>query len=308
MAVDSLALYINTKVVNDTVNALSENNSVEAEKLNTAPTTWDEVATWSRLITRKDSRGNISIAGLSLGTTGNTYAPVDTYLGMLAQNGGSLFTEDEGGVALHLIKVVDGKNQTPGLQALTTFSSFARSGDPNYSWNAAMGDPINAFINNRLAMMIGYSSLSKDIQKAKKDFDSVKIVPLPQVGDPDITNKRFDAANYWTHVVSKVSNKPSTAWAYLQTLGTSGSQKYSQLTGKPSFTQAQEATIKLSSGDLGETELFAQQASFAPAMFKPDWQTIDEAIQDMINQALLPGQSLQAAVDSAAERLKKLLE
>lgn len=307
LAVDSLALYINTKVVNDTVNTLSENDSAEAEKLNTPPTTWEELAAWSRLLTKKDSR-NISVSGFSLGTTGNTYAPVDSFLGLLAQNGGSLFTDDEKGVGLHLVKVVDGKNQTPGLQALTLFSSFARSGDPNYSWNATMGDPVSAFVNNKLAMMLGYSTLSKDIQKAKKDFDTVKIVPLPQVGDPAITNKRIDAANYWTHVVSRVSNKPSTAWAYLQTLGTSGSQKYSQLTGKPSFTQAQEATIKLSSGDLGETELFAQQASFAPAVYKSDWQTSDEIIQDMLNQALISGQSLQAAIDSAAERLKALIK
>ena len=307
LSVDSLALYINTKVVNDTTNALSENNSAEAEKLNTTPTTWEEVATWSRLLTKKDSRGNISVSGMALGATGNTYAPIDSYLGLVSQYGGSLFTDDEKGVALHLIKVVDGKNQAPGLQALTTFSSFARAGEANYSWNASMGDPVNAFVNNKLAMMLGYSTLSKEILRAKKDFDTVKIVPLPQVNDPAITNKRVDTANYWTHVVSKYSNKPEMAWAYLQTLGTAGSQKYSQLTGKPSFTQAQEATIKLGTEDLGGTDLFAQQASFAPTVFKPDWQTSDEIIQDMLNQALLSGQSLQAAVDSAAERLKALL-
>ncbi|MDP3992683.1 MAG: hypothetical protein Q8Q05_00470 [bacterium] len=170
-----------------------------------------------------------------------------------------------------------------------------------------MGDPVSAFVNNKLAMMLGYSTLSRDIQKAKKDFDTVKIVPLPQVGDPAITNKRVDTANYWTHVVSKVSNKPSAAWAYLQTLGGTGSQKYAQLTGKPSFVQAQEATTRLGTASLGETELFAQQASFAPAVYKSDWQTSDEIVQDMLNQALISGQSLQAAIDSAAERLKALV-
>ena len=156
-------------------------------------------------------------------------------------------------------------------------------------------------------MMLGYSTLSKEIQKAKKDFETVKIIPLPQVNDPALTDKRIDSANYWTHVVSKFSSKPATAWTYLQTIGGKGSQKYAQLTGKPSFTQSQDATIKLGSGDLGETDLFAQQAAFAPAVFKPDWQTSDEIIQDMLNQALQAGQSLQAAVDSAGERLKALI-
>lgn len=307
LSVDSLSLYVNTKVVNDTINALSDSNSAEAEKLNTAPATWEEVAAWSRLITKKDSRGNINVAGLALGTVGNTYAPVDSYLGILAQYGGSLFTDDQKSVALHLVKQIDGKNQTPGLQALTSFSSFARAGDPNYSWNAAMGDPVDAFVNNKLAMMLGYSTLSKEIQKQKKEFDTVKIIPLPQVSDPALTNKRVDAANYWTHVVSKYSNKPAIAWAYLQALGSNGSQKYAQLTGKPSFVQAQDATVRLGSGGLGETDLFAQQAAFAPAVFKPDWQTSDEIIQDMLNQALIGGQSLQSAIDSAAERLKTLV-
>ena len=307
LAVDSLALFINTKVVNDTANSLSDSNGAEADKLRTTPATWDELAAWSRLITKKDSKGNISVSGMAFGTTGNTYAPVDSFLSLLSQFGGSLFTEDEKGVALHLIKVVDSKNQTPGLQALTTFSSFARAGDPNYSWNATMGDPVNAFISNKLALMLGYSTLSKDILRAKKDFDSVRIVPLPQLSDSEVTNKRVDTANYWTHVVSKYSNKPATAWSYLLALGTPGSQKYAQLSGKPSFTQAQAVGTKLGTGDLGETDLFAQQATFAPAVFKPDWQVSDEIVQDMLNQALLSGQSLQAAIDSAAERLKALL-
>lgn len=308
LSVDSLALYINTEVVNETVASLSGGNNPDAEKLNITPTTWDELMTWNRLITKRDARGNVSVAGMALGTTGNTYAPVDSFLGLLAQYGGSLFTDDQKGVALHLVKVVDGKNQTPGLQALTTFSSFARAGDPSYSWNASIGDPVSAFVTNKLAMMLGYSTLSKDIQKAKKDFDTVKIVPLPQVGDPEVTNKRVDAANYWTHVVSKNSSKPLTAWSYLTSLGTTGSQRYALLSGKPSFTQAQDATIKMSPGDLGETDLFAQQATFAPTFVKGDWQASDEIIQDMLNQALLSGQSLQAAVDSAAERLKGLVK
>lgn len=307
LSIDSLALYINTKVVADTASVLSENNSAEEEKLNNNPATWDELINWSRLLTKKDSRGNIITAGMALGTTGNTYAPVDTYLGLLSQYGGSLLTDDQKAIALHLVKLIEGNNQTPGLQALILFSSFARADNPNYSWNATMGDPVQAFISNKLAMMIGYSTLSQEIKRADKNFDRLKIIPLPQVSDPDISNKRVDAANYWTHVVSKYSNKPSTAWAYLQTLGTAGSQKYSQMTNKPSFVQAQEATTRISSGDLGETDLFAQQAAFASTIIKPDWQMTDEIVQDMLNQALISGQSPQAALDSAAERLKGLL-
>lgn len=308
LSVDSLALYINTKVVSDASNALAATNQAEADKLGNAPTTWSDLTTWSRLLTKKDAKGSVTVGGLALGTTGNTYAPVDVFIGILSQLGGSLFTSDEKGVALHLVKVVNNQNQTPGLRALTLFSSFARPSDPNYSWSATMGDPVTAFVNNKLAMMIGYSTLSKDIQRADKNFDTVKIIPLPQIDDPAVTGKRVDVANYWINAVSKFSTKPQIAWAYLQALGSTGSQKYSQLTGKPAFTQSQDASIKLAAGDLGETALFAEQAFFAPAVYKPDWQTTDEIVQDMINQSLIANQSLQDAIDSAAERLKGLLK
>jgi len=308
LSVDSLALYINTKVLADAAGALSLSGSADVDKLADAPATWTDVVTWDHLLTKKDSKGNITTAGIALGTTGNTYAPVDVFNAMLSQYGGSLFTDDEKSVALHLAKVVNGQSQTPGAQALTLFSSFAKPADPNYSWNATLGDPVNAFVDNKLAMMIGYSSLSQGIHKANKDFDAVKIVPLPQVDDPAVTGKRIDAANYWTLAVSKFSNKPATAWDYLKALGAAGFQKYGALTGKPSLAQVQDAPVKLTPGSLGETDLFAQQVSFAPAVFKPEWQATDQIVQDMLNQALLANQTPQAAVDSAAERLKALLQ
>jgi len=309
LAVDSLALYINTKVVNDAISALSDaNNSADSDKLSQTPVTWADIATWNQLLTKKDAKGNITTAGLALGTVGNTYAPVDVYNAILNQYGGSLYSADEKAVGLDLVNVVGKQNIASGVQALNLFSSFAKAGDPNYSWNAAQGDPVNAFANNKLAMMIGYSTLSKDIQKANKNLDTVKIVPLPQVDDPTITNKRIDSANYWTMAVTKVSNKPATAWSYLQALGTTGAQAYGQQTGKPTFPEAQDAAVsRIGTGSLGDTTVFAEQASFAPATFKPDWQVTDQIIQDMLNQAILPGQSTQSAIDSAAARLKVLL-
>jgi len=304
LSVDSLALYINTKVVSETSRDYDDaGNSTAVDQLSALPVTWDGVQQWSRLLTKKDNRGAITKSGIALGTSVNSYAPVDTLITLLTQYSGSLFTEDEKSVAIHLIKVVDGANKTPGAQALDLLTSFAKPTHENYTWNAGLGDPIKAFVDGRLAMFIGYSSAQSQIRALNKNFEDVKILPLPQVADPAVSNKRADGAYYWTQGVSKFSNKPSLAWTYLKAL-TSQVKKYSKLTGKPVPDSGEVVTIKLSPTTLGDMGLYSQQVIFATTPFKKDWQGVDEIVQDMLNQALLPNQSTQSVVDSAAARLK----
>lgn len=307
-SVDTLALYVNSKVFTENQRSLEDvGKDADAEILRTKPATWSDVQIQSRLLTKKDNRGTITQSGIALGTSVNSYAPVDTLLTMLTQYGGSLFTDDEKSVAVHLIKVVDGANQTPGAQALDLFTSFARPSSENYTWNAGLGDPVKAFVDGKLAMLVGYSSVSKDIKALNKDFENVSILPLPQLTDPAISNSRIDGAYYWTHGVSRFSNKPTLSWQFLNSV-VKKSSEYSKLTGKPSLKDTVDVTAKLSGASLGDTELFAQQATFASTPFKPDWQSVDETIQDMLNQSLLANQSIQSVVDSGAVRLKELIK
>jgi len=306
VAVDSLALYINRAVVRDAQSDLKEARSSGAETLSTYPTTWKAVEQWSRLLT-SSSAGKIVRSGLAAGNIENTYAPVDFYLALLTQKGGSLFTADDKTVALHLAKT--GTSTYPAQDALNFFTSFAESGNANYTWPATAGDPVQAFVANKLGMLVGYSTVATDIRRANKDFDQAAIVPLPQdeelIGPSD---KRVDYAAYWTQVVSKTSANSAIAWQVIRaTQNKEGLRQYAKLTDKVTIDQV-DPTVGSPPrvGDLGSLEVFAAQIPTSRVVYQPEWQAVTAILQDMIRGKLVSQQSASTVVDTAAEALKKL--
>lgn len=308
LAVDSLALYINRKVVNQVINELNEQSSKNAEVFQAAPLTWAKLEAWSRLLT-KPTKDGFDRSGIALGTLGNTYAATDVLTALLYQKQGSLFTADETQAALHLAKTIDGQTVIPGQQAIDFYSSFARPGDKNYSWNSSVGDPVKALVDGKVAMILGYSSLVKDIRKLNNDIDTISVYPLPQQTDQQVKDGRVDFAAYWSHVVDKTSAQPALAWQFLQGLYTNENYRvYSKATAKPTVNSLQnQPAIILSSSDMNDTTVFATQALTTTQVYKVEWQQVDQVLQDMINQSTVLRQSPQAVVDTATEALKKLL-
>jgi|GEM_PF-1309122 len=307
VAVDSLALYINRAVVRAAQSDLSDANNSQADTLSTNPTTWAGVEQWSRLIT-ESTRGTVTRSGLSAGNLENTYAPIDFYLALLTQKGGRLYSSDEKTVALHLAK--SGTETYPAQDALSFFTSFAETGNPNYTWPATAGDPTQAFVAGKLGMMVGYSTLAMDIRRINKDFDQAVIIPLPQ--DKDLiepSDKRVDYAAYWTQVVNKTSPNSSTAWQVIRaTQEREGLRLYSKLTGKVTVGQVDPANSSVSSSsDLSTLDLFAAQIPTSHTVYQPEWQTVTKILQDMARGKLVSQQSASTAVDTAAEALKQLL-
>ncbi|HUD20722.1 MAG TPA: extracellular solute-binding protein [Candidatus Saccharimonadales bacterium] len=307
ISVDSLALYINQDVIRATENDLgNQNRSADSDTVGTTPTTWADVAKISQLITKK-SGGTITRSGIALGTTGNTYAATDILSAMLAQYSGKLYTDDHKDVAINLANVTAGVSSFPGQQALGLFTSFATPGNANYTWNSSLGDPVQAFASNKLAMIIGYSTLANQIKAANKDLTDVKVVALPQVADLDLGGDPVDLAAYYTAVVPKTSANPKLAWQLLNSLGGSDLNAYAKESGRPVLSQTDLTNPnKKPSGNFGETTLFADQVAWAANLYQPEWQGVAATLQDSINQ-VLQGQSISTAIDNAAAGLKKLL-
>lgn len=303
LSVDSLALYINQDVIREVRRELSEKDDERADELTGFPKTWSDVESWSRLITLNNN-GRLSRSGLALGTINNTYAPIDTFVALLYQLGGKLYSDDESEVSFHHAGA-DGI--VPAKVALERFSSFSVSGNPSYSWNESLGDPVEQLVDGKLAMMVGYSTLQSDILKQNKDVSKIVIAPLPQDQPlllPNDEPKYF--AGYWTHVVSRDSTQPLLAWQLLKSYTARGLQTaYSKATIKPTVNQIQGYKPKLGSTDMGDLSLFAQQVAYSQVTYKPEWQFVDETMQTMIRSVVELGQSAQSAVDTAAEMLKK---
>ena len=308
VAIDSLALYINTEIVRAVQDEFSEQENYAAiELISSDPKTWAELTEWVKLVNKR-SGSSFSRSGIALGTVDNTYAATDIYLAMLAQYGGNLYSEDGKNVALNLAGTANGSTVFPAQQALALYSSFAKADSANYSWNSSMGDPVTAFAQGKVAAIIGYSSMYNQIRQVNKKLESIKVLSLPQVKDLDLGGDRIDYAAYYTATVSKTSNNPAIAWEFLKSLDTTVVDEYAKASLKPTTNQLDitNESKSLSTG-FGQTDLFAQQVLWSAKIIKPEWQGVDQAIQDCINQIVVQNQSIVTAIDNATDKLKKVI-
>ncbi len=163
--------------------------------IQTAPATWDELISDVTKLTVKDQTGTLITAGIALGTTSNVEYFSDIFGLMLLQNGGSLQNLD----------------QQEAVGALQSYRKFAE--DPQAFWNDNMPDSLNAFIQEKVAMIIAPSWVVLNIKAANPDI-GVKVVPVPTVpGTTPIT-----LANYWVEGVSRYSKNQLEAWKFLKYL------------------------------------------------------------------------------------------
>jgi ABC-type glycerol-3-phosphate transport system substrate-binding protein len=301
LSVDSLALYVNTSIVNRLRQDLNNANDRQAELFASAPKTWADVEQWSQLITQRSGNG-FARSGLAAGTLENTYAPTDLYLALLHQKGGRLYDPQTRQPTLHLASA---EGSIPGQAALEFLRSFSDPGSANYSWNRQAGDPVKQFVEGKAALMVGFSTLRYDFFQLNKDFNSYYVAALPQQEQLRLpTDRRTDYAAYWTHVVPKTSAYPDLAWQFLKYLMSFDNQRYYA-----------EQTLKPVLGMLGDVEsprnetlpspqVFATQVVNAPAIFKPEWLFVDESLQAMLRSTFDATQTPQIALDTTAEILK----
>ncbi len=164
--------------------------------ITTAPTTWEDVLKYAPNLTVKDREGQIITSGIALGTTNNIEHFSDNFALFLVQNGGNIRKLDSG----------------EAVGALQSYRSFAEPG-AQQSWNETMPNSINAFIQEKVAMIIVPSWEILTIQKANPDL-AIKVVPVPVLPG----SRPISIASYWVEGVSKFSVHQNEAWKFLQYL------------------------------------------------------------------------------------------
>lgn len=174
LSVDSLALYYNKDLFN-------------YEAITAPPKTWTEFNEIVRRLVKKDSFGQITQAGASIGTAYNINRSSDIFQALLFQSGLDLRSDEK--------KLFLG---TQGDTVMDYYTQFARGNSELYTWNPRMHYSIDAFTEGTLGMMINYSWQYETIKRknAKMNF---AIVPLPQ----SETGVKANFSNYWILVVAK---------------------------------------------------------------------------------------------------------
>lgn len=297
---DTLAVIYNADFY--TVNAAGTTGE-QREALSRLAKTWVDLKLQVAGIAR--SSGNIvSRSAIALGTAENTFAPVDVFGALLNQSGATILTEDQKAINFNLSVFKDGVAAQPATEALSYFTSFATPGQPNFSWTNTMGDPVEAFLNQKTGALIGYYSTLQLILGKKPSF-KVKVAPMVQKTELKQT-ERVDYGITWSHIVNKDSANGAVAWSYLASLISSPIlREYTLRTGKISTVRSNPVsleTVLVDANEAGKT--FAAQLQTMRSFVKPEWQQIDEILQDTIKLVTNSAQASQTSVDTAAERLK----
>ena len=197
---DGLALYINEDIFNSSGKS--------------PPVTWDDLRALASELTVRNDQGNITQAGVALGTTANVDHWPEILALMLLQNKVNLIKPNE----------CFNKPGASGADAKICLGAdalgyFARFTNTDRAWDATLPPSTIAFSSGKVAMYFGPSWRAFEI-KLKNPNLKFKTVPLPQVAKSDPKDPNTAYATYWVEGVWARGENKEAAWNFLKFLST----------------------------------------------------------------------------------------
>ncbi|MEK7070398.1 MAG: sugar ABC transporter substrate-binding protein [Patescibacteria group bacterium] len=257
------------------------------------PASWEDVLDYLGKLTVKDGNGQLITSAIALGTASNVDHFSDIFGLFLLQNGAKITDLD----------------QEIAASALESYRKFAEPGEPY--WDETMPSSINAFIQEKVAMIIIPSWQIPVIKKANPDLQ-LKVAVVPSLPG----SKPLSVATYWVDGVSKYSQNQVEAWKFL-----------TYLSGRESETKLFELQSKVrlfgepySRVDLGD--LLLKNEYLQPVIKQADAyrsiqtisKTYDNGLNDEINQYLenainqtVAGVTYEQALKTAKEGVDQVL-
>lgn len=315
--VDSLALYYNPTLFDEALERYQKELGNEEGKeeeiqrignlLRKPPNNWTDFIEVVKLLTKKDGKGNIILAGAALGTAKNVAKAGDILSILMLQNNTQMVTADKKTAAFNLsIKKKSGELIYPGTAALDFYTSFARSNKETYTYSDNLLDSVSAFGQGQAAMMFHYSYWMPLLKKLYPELQ-FEIAPMLQIKG---TTERVDYAYFWPEVVSKDTKYPLVAWDFLRFIsGKDRAREYNRASQRP-YSRLELAKEEAEGGfeNLSGLSVYNGQALSAISWYKGgEPNKIDEVFQNMIGAVVEKGQEPQAAIDSASASVTNIL-
>ena len=181
LEIDGLGLFWNEEIFN-------------AAGITGPPKTWQELTDIASKLTVRGPGGNITTAGVALGTASNVDHFSDILGLMILQNGGDP-------------KLPTGQQAADALEYFTSFSMNA-----SRVWDAFLPSSTVAFTGGNLAMYFGPSWRAIEIRN-NKPLLKFQVAPVPQ-----LEGGKVAWATYWAEGVSAKSNHQKEAWEFVEYL------------------------------------------------------------------------------------------
>lgn len=305
LSVDTLAMYYNRDLFNNAgITSPSEY--------------WDrEFQQHVKKLTKQNNRGEIIQAGVALGGSDNIERSTDILSVLMMQNGTVMMTSGGQVDFTHKNTLFNNGVANPGADALRFYSDFANPAKEVYCWNSSLDNSLEAFAQNKLAMMFGYSYMLPQI-KAQAPKLNFSIVKLPQI---EGNSQNINFANYWIETVSKkiltdpdnlkkgssyAKQKSDTAWDFIQFI-----TKEKQVETYLNKTQKPTALKSLIDKQIENTDidLFAEQLLTSKSWYKGNDSNAAEAIiKEMIDDVVGGKRSLEDAISLAVKKIQQTVK
>lgn len=190
IGIDGLALFYNKELL-------------QQEGVSEPPRDWDGVTELARQLTKKDGSGNITQAGLAMGTENNVSHSADIFSFLLLQNNIEVMNIENDGLRVNLD---DNKVDS----ALTFYKSFEQRHEV---WSSDLPLDLDMFFRGELAMFFAPSWRVFDIIEAAPhiEFD---VAPAPRL----LANEPVYYSMYWGETVSASSPHQQEAWEFINFL------------------------------------------------------------------------------------------
>jgi ABC-type glycerol-3-phosphate transport system substrate-binding protein len=290
LSVDSLALYYNEDILG-------------REGIAEPPRTWLELRQQVKAITEPSLRGGFIKSGVAMGTASNINRAVDIAYLLMFQNGVVPYTSD------YTQATLDAQQQTgagnviyPAADALVYYTSFSNPVSDVYTWNANSNYSLDAFANNELAFIYGYS-YTRDYITQKNPSLNFSVTVVPQ---PNLAQNPVYFANYWGFGVSKQTKEADYAWDFIRSITTK--EQLTEYYKRHTLPTSRRDMVSDQINDDKDPHIgiFAHSNVNAKTMYKKDARAVDNAITNMINSVVNKGIGPQQAVSDANQQINLL--
>lgn len=280
LEIDGLSVFYNKKLLK-TVN------------LDEPPKDWDSFIDISQKLTKKDSSGKITQAGVAMGSAKNIMHSADIFSLLLLQNGVSIISSDN--------KVVSIDN-TRSISTLDFYTDFVKV---HKVWSDDLPSDLELFYSGKLAMMFAPTWRAFDIINAATQVD-FGLAPVPQLPNNDPVNY----AMYWAEAVSKTSTNQLEAWKFVKWLSEPAQLKefYSNASQVRAF--GEPYSRKSLSFELEEDTYLKAIMEMAPTM--QAWKMgeqgfVEESLRTAIDDVINGASATEVALKNAQQRINDKL-
>ncbi len=315
LSVDSLALYINTTIMEQVQDEVTASNKVSnnllpeeltaiKKILSNGPKDWTELVQVVPYINTAQGT-TISRSAIAMGLGSNIEQAPGIISSILLQNGTQIVTDDlKSAYFQNSQQSSTGSASYPGKGAIEFYTNFGKSDNAWYSWNSTdfPSGARQAFMDGKLAMIIDDSSYYSTLKSSNINFN-FNITPLPQIDSDNPTTY----ANYWVETVTNNSKVSEYAWDFLEFATTSNNvSSYLSNTKKPPALLSRAGEYNEDATGLA---VFTSQALVAQSWYKgPDPNQTDTIFRNWADNIAVGGKTITEATNTAAGLLTTLLQ